>query len=111
MYVKENPLRDNKIEGLSYFERGWGNGYVFIDFSHPLWGDEAKRELFPICIHGGITFNQKVDRHDWIPGSHWGIGFNTAHYNDTLQNWPKERVELETKELFCQLMEIEMGEL
>jgi len=106
MYVKENPLKDNKIEGLSYFDRGWGNGYVFIDFSHPLWGDEAKKELFPICIHGGITFSQAVNGN-----SMWGIGFDTAHYNDTLQNWPKERVELETKELFCQLMEIEIGEL
>ena len=114
MYVKETTAFD-----YTTLKKGWGNGYVIIDFSHPYFGLTEwdaygqKNQIIrgPLNVHGGITFEQLVDRHDWIPRSHWTLGFDTAHSGDTLETWPKERVELETKELFCQLMEIEMGEL
>lgn len=116
MYVKKTQLTPQR----PHYEHGWGNGYVFLTFSHPWWGlgtwnsykeDDHFHKEVTLNVHGGITFEQTVDGDDWIPGSHWAFGFDTAHYGDNLRNWPKERVELETKELFCQLMEIEMGEL
>lgn len=116
MYMKETP----SVRDILQYGPGWGNGYVFLTFSHPWWGlstwdsykegDHFHKEVI-LNVHGGITYERTVDRDGWIPGSHWGFGFDTSHYGDNLRNWPKERVELETKELFCQLMEIEMGEL
>ena len=114
MYVRETTSFDYTTS-----MKGWGNGYVIIDFSHPYWGlsswdaygEENQITRGPLNVHGGITAERKVNKDGWIPDSHWEFGFDTAHSGDTLETWPKERVELETKELFCQLMEIETGEL
>jgi hypothetical protein len=46
-----------------------------------------------------------------IPKDWWVIGFDTGHYGDTMERWPKEAVEAETKRLFCQLLDIELGGL
>ena len=62
-------------------KKGWGNGYVAVPPTHPL--------------HLGNL----------------ETGNDTAHFGNTIEQWPKEAVEAETKRLFSQLLDIELGEL
>jgi len=91
-------------------ERGWGNGYVAIPPTHPAYKMDWDTMLYDIDVHGGITYN---DFGDGIraPKNWWVIGFDTGHYGDTMERWSKEAVEAETKRLFCQLLDIELGGL
>ena len=36
----------------------------------------------------------------------WVFGFDTAHYNDSMERWPKEAVEMETENLKSQFVEL-----
>ena len=100
-----------KTSNAMTIDRGWGNGYVAVSPSHPLWGVDYNS--VEIEVHGGLTYSAFNDsfKHNDIPKNYWVFGFDTSHYNDSLKRWPKEAVEAETKRLFCQLMEIEIGEL
>jgi len=95
---------------------GWGNGYVAVPPSHPLWGVHYDN-VDDIDVHGGLTYSEMNDipglfvGRPEIPRNYWVFGFDTKHWYDTEEKWPKEAVEAETKRLFCQLMEIEIGEL
>ena len=95
---------------IPYLDKGWGNGYVAIPPTHPAYKMDYDTLMYEIDIHGGVTFagfpNTLNEHKDW-----WVLGFDTCHYGDTLLKWPKEAVEAETKRLFCQLLEIELGEL
>jgi hypothetical protein len=103
-------------------EKGWGNGYVALPPTHPLYLGtldsitdnsliQIKIDLVgSLDVHGGITYNDFGDGVN-APIDWWVLGFDTAHYGDTLEKWPKEAVEAETKRLFCQLLDIELGEL
>jgi len=98
--------------GLPVIKRGWGNGYVAISPKHCLYG---KGENSPsirgkIKVHGGLTYAQHGDG-DYVPKDWWVFGFDTSHFGDDINIWPKERVIEETKELFIQLLEIEWGGL
>jgi hypothetical protein len=95
-------------------EKGWGNGYVAVPPTHPLHLGNITQEKISLVqnldVNGGITYN---DYGDGIhaPKDWWVFGFDTAHFGDTIEKWPKEAVEDETKRLFCQLLDIELGEL
>lgn len=98
------------MDGISFFVRktfhlptiphGWGNGYVTIPEWHPFYGKNYVD--IPVGAHGGLTFSAPAKDLDWqeIPKNaknSWIIGFDTCHWGDTLENWPKERVVEETK--------------
>jgi hypothetical protein len=108
---KENKnIYPNLVRGNVFVSRGWGNGYVAVPPTHPACKMDYHNMLYDIDVHGGITY---FDFGDGVnaPKDWWVIGFDTSHYNDSIEKWPKEAVEAETKKLFCQLLDIELGEL
>lgn len=110
-FVLENTWLPQRIGDIT-LEHGWGNGYVLIPKDHKLWG--LPYEDFPVEVHYGLTYGCELSP-SWIEevselseedlGS-WCIGFDTSHYNDNLQRWPKEAVEAETIELFEQILKL-----
>lgn len=103
-------IREFYNNTVLYNNKGWGNGYVIIPKEHALHGKHYDEINDYINVHGGLTFSdpasdllgdwEEVDEND-IEG--WIIGFDTAHYGDTLEYWTKERVEEETKNLLKQI--------
>jgi len=97
-----------------FIEKGWGNGYVAVPPTHPLHLGNITQEKISLAqsldVHGGLTYNGHR-YHLNVPEGWWVFGFNTGHSGDTIEKWPKEAVEAETKRLFCQLLDIELGEL
>ena len=89
MYVLENTwlTRDARY-GLDF---GWGNGYVRLPSNHP-WFDKDYDDI-KVSVNGGLTFGKH------IYSGMYAIGFDTAHYMDTLAKWPKEAVVAETRRL------------
>lgn len=92
-----------------FIEFGWGNGYVIIPKEHKLHG--VHYDDINVYVHGGLTFSELVDLEiietfglDIEDEGKWCVGFDTAHYNDNLLNWSKERVEEETQYLKEQLL-------
>jgi len=74
--------------------QGWGNGYVFIDNSHPLYGvpyDEIHLTDYG-APPGGITYaewSNNLGENDWDlkSGKYWVLGFDTAHsFNNSSHN-------------------------
>ena len=91
---------------LDRLDKGWGNGYVAVPPTHPAY----KVDFDKFNIHGGITYTGFGNGQD-APRDWWVLGFDTSHYDDNIEQWPKEAVEAETKRLFCQLLDIELGGL
>lgn len=96
--------------GLHVIRNGWGNGYVAVPPSHCLYRIDYLDKLDQILVHGGLTYSDFGDDEN-APKDWWVFGFDTRHFEDTLENWPKERVIEETMSLFWQLLELEWGEL
>ena len=99
-FVREN----NWLSGMNH---GWGNGYVVIFKGHPMYGkhyDEVE-----VDVHGGLTFSGCAND---FPGTTeemkdgWVFGFDTAHYSDDMERWPKEAVKRETENLKSQFIEM-----
>lgn len=96
-----------QITWLVTTEHGWGNGYVLIPKGHKLHGVDYNN--INVNVHGGLTFaklaKECVDYFNIEPEDieGWLIGFDTAHSNDTIEDWSKERVEEETNKLKEQL--------
>ena len=114
--VKGFEFKSVKVKLNQKLPNGWGNGYVAVPPSHPLWG-VSYFDLEDIDVHGRLTYSEMNDvpgifiDHPEIPNNYWVFGFDTKHWDDTEKKWPKEAVEAETKRLFCQLMDIEIGGL
>lgn len=77
---------------------GWGNGYVLLPPGHKYHG--VHYDNIPVEVHGGLTHSDLVTENDWeeIPKEcvgWWCVGFDTVHYQDSLERWPKELVEQE----------------
>jgi hypothetical protein len=106
-YVIKNREWKNS-NGFLVIKKGWGNGYVAVPPTHPVY--KMDYDSVYVDVHGGLTCSQLGNGQD-APKNWWVFGFDTAHYNDSLENWPKEAVEAETKRLYCQLLDIEWGEL
>jgi hypothetical protein len=103
-----SPIKD--------FHKGWGNGYVAVPPSHFLWGMDYDDINHLVDVHYGLTFADKIDSGSQVfkkyaPEGYWVFGFDTAHYDDSLDKWPKEAVEAETKKLLTQIFELDMGDL
>lgn len=115
-YVFEDTVMQ-ALQSDIKFSRGWGNGYVAVPPSHCMHGVDYDRLYYlfedrpnQISVHGGLTYSDFGDG-EHAPKNWWVFGFDTAHYRDTIEKWPKEAVEAETKRLFCQLLDIELGGL
>jgi signal peptidase I len=89
---------------------GWGNGYVAVPPTHPAYKMDYDTLMYNINVHGNLTYSQFGDGKN-APKEWWVFGFDTNHYTDDINIWPKEAVEAETKRLYCQLLDIEWGEL
>jgi hypothetical protein len=103
-FIKENTW----LPGMKH---GWGNGYVVIFKGHPMYGKHY--DEVPVDVHGGLTFSESVNSligdfpeltEEMKDG--WVFGFDTAHYNDSMERWPKEAVERETENLKSQFVEL-----
>src|SRR5574342_308969 len=97
---------------LTFTNHGWGNGYVLIPTDSPLHGMHYND--IDVDIHGGITFSELIDENlanQWgiSPDNIglWAVGFDTAHFMDTEDKWPKEAVQAETDLLAERLKEYE----
>jgi hypothetical protein len=103
-FIKENTW----LPGMKH---GWGNGYVVIPNGHPMYGKHYGE--VPVDVHGGLTFSESVNS---VIGNFpelteemkdgWVFGFDTSHYNDSMERWPKEAVERETENLKSQFVEL-----
>lgn len=109
-YIKENTW----LERGGFLDFGWGNGYAILSKEHPFHGYDYDTLNNVIDIHWGLTYAGEITAD--MPGvladpflaqyvGHWMIGFDTAHYDDTLLKWPKERVQQEADELLRQCFE------
>ena len=95
-----------KITWLPGIEHGWGNGYVILPEEHPYYGKEY--DDINVDVHGGLTFSESAKDLDWPEidakdKKGWVIGFDTAHYGDSIYTWPIYKVEEELKRLAKQL--------
>jgi hypothetical protein len=93
----------------SSFPSGFANGYILLPPTHKYFGVDY--DDIPVDVHGGLTFGEFVDLHlleFWkMPSVYLGwycVGFDTAHYNDSLDNWDKQAVINETLKLMQQLI-------
>ena len=107
IFVKENTWLPR-----TFSDFGWGNGYVVIPKTHELHGksyDEIHELMPELNVNGGLTFCDFRDHLSWreIPEETeggWVVGFDTAHYSDTLAGWSKRSVIRETIKLRDQLL-------
>jgi hypothetical protein len=115
MKVNYFCIQNEQYTGGTYvIERGWGNGYLVLSKGHPLWKVhyDIINESHHMGAHGSWTFSnsysnmKKIKDKMTLDGDFfefnnddWIIGFDTAHYNDNLTNWPKERVFIHIREL------------
>lgn len=108
--LEDDPNMSERLKKTlkSLDHRGWGNGYVVVPLDHPF----ASYTEYPhdmLHIHGGITFDCRVKDNNWqeVKDDHPNdliIGFDTGHYMDTPERWPREEVVRETLELRKQIM-------
>lgn len=102
-----------------YLQKGWGNGYIAISSNHPCYclsNGEIYRMFPSIEVHGGITYNGYLQKMFWqrinpkykIPNNPklWILGFDTAHYNSTKEDWPDEKSVLSEAIKFKKQLEI-----
>lgn len=102
-------IENEQYSGTYNISRGWGNGYLVIPRGHILWGKDYEdiNSDDDIYVHGGWTFSRYYREIDKIKNKiitdldgielkikddDWIIGFDTSHYNDDLNVWPKKRV-------------------
>ncbi len=67
---------------LRHPELGHLNGYVAVPKGHPCYGKHYDHipydDLFPVEVHGGLTFSREGDG-DILPKGYWWLGFDCAH--------------------------------
>jgi hypothetical protein len=100
--VSKSPLRKScerdDLNGLFediLLNSGWGNGYIVIH--KDLLDLHDIKSIKNLYVHCGFTYEN--DSH-YGDNNFYVFGFDTAHYGDTLKQWPKEKVEEETQRLF-----------
>ena len=122
-FVIENTWLRRELSESLKLDFGWGNGYVAVHRSHPLFGKEYNKPIhlygkkleYLIDVHGGITFSntdgktnlnritvdEKGNEVPYIkknPKDWWVFGFDTAHFQDNANNWTKQAVIKELNE-------------
>ncbi len=113
--ITELKMIGKEVQGFG-FPRGWGNGYVLIPKGYKSHGVDYDTLNKSIEIHGGLTFSEEVTDEPFFKSiasidsndvGKWMVGFDTAHYGDSLEKWTIEEVEKETLRLRDQLFELE----
>ena len=70
---------------LRHHELGHLCGYVAAPKGHPCYGKDYDHipydDLFPVEVHGGLTFSKEGDGDTW-PKGYWWFGFDCAHWGD-----------------------------
>jgi len=84
------------------FDKGWGNGYVVLPKEHPFHGYDYDFINGFVNVHGGLTYASSEDNGH----GGWCIGFDTMHYDDTIEKWSYEAVKEETLRLLEQMVKI-----
>lgn len=95
-------------------QHGWGNGYVLLPPEHVLAGINYDDINSYVTVHGGLTFSEPVNEElmqkppfrevlDKSDLGCWMVGFDTNHYGDGPNKWPRSKVLAETLELEKQL--------
>lgn len=104
-FLRENTWTPQELE------RGWGNGYVALPRRHPYFGlgHYEINERLEHYVHGGLTFSRNSDDiKEWeeVAGMSdmWIIGWDTAHWGDTIENCSKEFVLIENQILSTYLV-------
>tara|TARA_R110000851_G_scaffold332337_1_gene508161 strand:- start:4161 stop:4511 length:351 start_codon:yes stop_codon:yes gene_type:complete len=107
-------LKNTHLTRSAHMDFGWGNGYVILPKGHIFngVGYDILNETGKINVHYGLTFSEKYENltdkikalipKDIKEGC-WVVGFDTAHYRDTLERWGKREVYEEVKKLSKQL--------
>ena len=95
-----------EITWLPMTAHGFGNGYVILPVKHKYHG--IHYDDIDVSVHGGLTLSISAKECEWPEVSEedkdgWVIGFDTCHLGDTLQRWPKSRVQEELDNLVKQL--------
>jgi len=83
-------LVENTWLPTGYIPLGWGNGYVFLDETHRLYGVPYD-DIHPTdvgVVPGGITYSEwanHLGKNEWKlkSGKYWVLGFDTAHSFNT----------------------------
>ncbi len=67
---------------LRHHELGHLCGYVAVPKGHLCYGKDYDHipydDLFPVEVHGGLTFSREGDGDTW-PKGYWWLGFDCAH--------------------------------
>lgn len=93
---------------LRHHELGHLCGYVAVPKGHLCWGKDYDHipydDLFPVEVHGGLTFSREGNGATWQKG-YWWLGFDCAHAWDLvpemLELIGRERREYETYRNFA----------
>ena len=110
--IRENDWLKREIEGFPFYKMdfGWGNGYALIPIGHKFHGQHYDTVNEFVSVHGGLTYSKLITREtaefwklDEEDIGKWCVGFDTCHFEDTLQHWPKQRVQEEANRLAQQL--------
>lgn len=103
-YPDEMKHAAQRLSEKGLLNIGWGCGYVLIPPGHPFYA--MPYEEIPVKVHGGLTFSEYANDMDWEEtqdeDKKYVIGFDTAHYKDSPESWPKSRVLEETYALETQ---------
>ena len=115
-FIKKNNWKTYAFVNNYGLTRGWGNGYVLLPKSHKYFNVDYAH--INVDVHGGLTYSELVTEEMqklWkLPKKTigmWCVGFDTAHYGDSLKKWPKERVRTETFNLKKQLKKCKVKDL
>ncbi len=105
---------------LPGMDHGWGNGYICIPVDHPFMKN-IKEDIHPLWTKEALiqmgqkpdsdsrminsTYNEMnidfpIEEQEWTYSSpetrgdkkYYTFGFDTAHYQQNMQNWPQYRV-------------------
>jgi hypothetical protein len=103
------PIIEETIDGYKTERRsnpfgyGWGNGYVVIPSTHPLFKENVDYDSFDeLNVHGGVTYYNYIKNSDGVCEG-LKIGFDTSHYGDNSSNCSEQYVINEIKSLVEQL--------
>ena len=85
------------IDFLPFIPHGYGNGYIGLPNTHP-WYEKDYNDI-DVNIHGGLTYSEHGVGKIREDTELWWIGFDTAHYQDSMTTCSKEYVEAEIESL------------
>lgn len=114
-FLKEMNLSELKVDTfiiendwIDIQEKGWGNGYAILPKGHPCFGmgyDEIYTN-YNIHCDSELTFAAFPRFPEYNNEDYWFVGFDTLHHGDTIQRWPKERVQAAADKLAFEFLQI-----